>query len=499
MITRVGVTRFGNTALVVAVATAALLAGCARGTAQSSLPTSESSRGPSAATVAAPHLNGTEVFSRTLRLSPSGPLAHPQTVRLPLSHRVPPGWAVVVATAETSQGPWSYLSAKLSPDRRTAIFTTTHHSVFTVIGEDLGSLLGFFKTEFLDGLSSGATASAVPPTCDNPAAARSGYTVRNSSGAAVYWCFGMNAARQRILRIVNNRLYPLEIQHPGLTVAEPPAIDYGALASLSHLLSGQESVLAPGAQIGYLVKVAPSQEAGAQTAMDGFGQSVFALQTGINSLLAILTRFGAGGASKSVAVMNAALGQAACADAAFAGNPGAILASCLSPKDMAEYFGTAGVLLAPLAATGGLAAFFASEFQALHDTLTSEDKYTVVIGNSSPAAPSCSASLLFAAAVAGQHFSTAPGQYPPGADQGPGAYDPVCDSGWAIALVSHPQVGTTDGEVLFRAEGSTWAYVAGVGGMPADCILQHYGVPAAVAKILWPNSMPASFCATITW
>lgn len=33
-----------------------------------------------------------------------------------------------------------------------------------------------------------------------------------------------------------------------------------------------------------------------------------------------------------------------------------ILASCLRPKDMAEDFGTVGVLPAPLAAAGGLAA-----------------------------------------------------------------------------------------------------------------------------------------------
>jgi hypothetical protein len=77
--------------------------------------------------------------------------------------------------------------------------------------------------------------------------------------------------------------------------------------------------------------------------------------------------------------MNDALGDAACADALSAGNPGSILASCLSPKDMFDYFGTAGLLLAPLAAAGGLADFFASEFQGLHDILTQQDQYTIVV------------------------------------------------------------------------------------------------------------------------
>jgi glutamate mutase epsilon subunit len=56
-----------------------------------------------------------------------------------------------------------------------------------------------------------------------------------------------------------------------------------------------------------------------------------------------------------------------------------ILASCLSPKDMLEDFGKAGLLLAPLAAAGGLADFLASEFQGLHDILTGQDQYTIIV------------------------------------------------------------------------------------------------------------------------
>jgi hypothetical protein len=487
--------RFMVSAVAVVMAAAAV-GGCGQAPAPPASTAAESSH-PAVTRAAEPHLRDVEVFSHTYRLTPSGPLAHAQTVRLPLDRRVPAGWVIVVATAETSQGPWSYLPAELSANRRTAIFTTAHHSLFTVLGEDVGALLRFFKTQFLDGLSSGATASAAQPYCAGQGTARSGYVVQSSSGPAVYWCFGMAGPSRRILRIVNDRLYPMEIQHPGLAVAEKPAVDYGSLASLSHLISGSESILAPGDQIGYQVSLAAGQDAAAQTAIDGLGESLFALQTGINALLAILTRFGAGGASKGVTVMNDALGDAACVDAVGGANPGAILASCMSPKDMLDYFGTAGLLLAPLAAVGGLADFFASEFEGLHDVWTQEDQYTIVIHHLSGAVvPACSAPLLFGAAVAGQHFSTNPAEYPSSAGQGPGAYDPVCDGIWAIALVSHPQVGTTDGGVLFRAEGSSWTYVAGIGGVPADCILERNGVPASVAEVLWPpsGSQPSSYC-----
>jgi hypothetical protein len=372
--------RRGITAFVVAVVMVVVtVTGCSKGPTRSASSHAAVLPGAATTTTAVPRLRNVAVLSRTYRLSPSGPLPKPQTVRLPLTRQVPSGWAVVVATAENSGGPWSYLPATLSADRRTAIFTTTRHSIFTVIGENLGSLLGFFKTQFLDGLSSEATAEASRPSCPNRSAAGAGYTVQSSSGSTVFWCFGMDASGQRILRVVNNRLYPLEIQHPGLSAVERPSIDYGSLASLSHRLSGRLSIVAPGGEIGYRVDLAPGQSAGAETAIDGFGQSLFALQTAVNTLLVILTRFGAGSESTAINITNEALGKVNCADALFGGNPGSILASCLDPTEMAEYFGTVGVLLAPLAATGGLADFFASEFQALHDTWTHDDQYTIVL------------------------------------------------------------------------------------------------------------------------
>jgi triacylglycerol lipase len=121
---------------------------------------------------------------------------------------------------------------------------------------------------------------------------------------------------------------------------------------------------------------------------------------------------------------------------------------------------------------------------------------TILTAIRSALTPACSAAVLFAAAVAGQHFSTNPGLYPNYPGQGPGAYDPVCHGAWAIALVSHPNVGTTDGGVLFRAVGGRWVYAAGIGGVPADCILEQNGVPPSVAKVLIPpsRSPPASYC-----
>jgi len=434
---------------------------------------------------AAPALRGALPLSRTYQLSPSGPLKRPQTVMLPLTRRVPSGWAVVVAAAQSPGGPWTYLPARLSASRRSALFTTSHHSLFTILGEDVRELAKVFRHDFLDELDSGATASAARPSCSGQSAAEDKYSIQSSPGPTIYRCLGTDASGQPVLRIVDNRRYPIELAHPGLTETEHPHIDLMSLASVSHFLSGRESVLAPGEQIGYRVDIAPGREAIAQTQLDGFGESLFALQTGIDTLLAILTRFGAGGAAKPITVLNKALGDVSCADALGSGNPGSILASCFSPKDLIGDFGTAGWLLAPIAAAGAVTSFFVSEFQSLHDVWTNRDRYTIIVRRL--ATPPCSASLLFAAAVAAQHFSTNPRLYPSRDGPGPGAYNVVCDGSWALAAISHPKLGTQDSFTLFKAQVNGWAFIAQIGGFFGDCNLERYGVPAAVAKVLWPS------------
>jgi hypothetical protein len=342
------------------------------------------------ASATSPHLRGLELFSRTYQLMPSGPSTRTQTARLPLTRRVPPGWTVVVAFAETSHGPWNYLPAELTANRRTAVFAVTQHSLFAVVGEDLNGLLQFFKTEYLDDLSSRGAARAMPPACGGQSTARLGYTIESSAGPTVYWCFGLDASGDRILRIVNNRPYPLEIAHPGLAVAEEPVFGYAPSASLSYSLSGNLSILAPGAQIGYRVSLAPGRtaQAAAEIALDGFGQSLLTLQAGINALVSILTRFGAARAFMGIETMDDALGIGTCADAMLAGNPGAALVSCLSPEQMTGYFGSAGFLLAPLASAGGFADFFDGEFRSLRDVWNSHGNYQIVVHQAAgPVAP----------------------------------------------------------------------------------------------------------------
>jgi hypothetical protein len=104
----------------------------------------------------------------------------------------------------------------------------------------------------------------------------------------------------------------------------------------------------------------------------------------------------------------------------------------------------------------------------------------------SQAAP-CSSSALFAASIAKEHFNPDDHSYktfPP--DNQAGAYGTVCDGSWALAAISRPNVGTTDGDTLFQFVAGSWKEITVVGGMPADCQLEQAGVPASVALELLP-------------
>ena len=60
----------------------------------------------------------------------------------------------------------------------------------------------------------------------------------------------------------------------------------------------------------------------------------------------------------------------------------------------------------------------------------------------------------------------------------PGAYGAICDEGWAVADISRPNVGTTDGITVFKtAADGTWVEVGDIGYALAECTLESAGVP----------------------
>ena len=96
-------------------------------------------------------------------------------------------------------------------------------------------------------------------------------------------------------------------------------------------------------------------------------------------------------------------------------------------------------------------------------------------------AAQCKGSLLFNAAEAHEDFNTTHGY---SHISPPGAREAICDTGWAVAAISRPNVGTTDGYTLFRSEEAQWREVGQLGGSVATCQLKQYHVPSRVALVL---------------
>lgn len=322
--------------------------------------------------------------SHIFDLGPSGPLVAPATVILALTHPVAAGTSVVVATRERGVHRWSYLPATLTGDRAHARFTTRHFSLFGVLVLNLKDALMAFKIDFIDGIDSGATSTDTPkPSCDNEVAARSdGYTVTSSSTDTLYWCLGVDATGSRYLKVTDHRRYPLEVTHPNMDV-ETDRVDWGQFSSLSRLISGQDAIIAPDRTVVFNADLSSGGSEGISTQMDGLGQSLYALQTAVETLVSILTRFGATAGAGALKVANTLLSIHSCASAMGQGS-GALITSCFSPADILEALGVKGLLLAPLMATGAMFSFFRSEWNALVDQFNNHDQYALAIKRAAP-------------------------------------------------------------------------------------------------------------------
>lgn len=347
------------------------------------LPASRSTAVRDEGAAAAPG-KGIAFASHVYSLGPSGALPQSAHVTIRLDRAFPAGTPVIIATRESASAPWTYLPGTLSTDGHSASFTTTHFSLFGVVWIDLKDAVAAFKTDFVDGIDGGATQTVSRPSCASESTARQdGYNIISSSTDTVYWCFGVENGH-RVLKMVDHRRYPLEVAHPNMSTLSND-YDHSALSALSHLGSGGYAILAPGGTATFNADLSPGGTEGVSTMMDGLGQSLYALQTGVETLLEILTRFGAGSGTSAIDAVDKLLGIRSCADAVSSGSSGELISGCFSAKDILDAFGVTGLLLAPIMAAGPIIAFFHSEYNALIDQFNGHDKYTVTVARKRPA------------------------------------------------------------------------------------------------------------------
>jgi hypothetical protein len=327
----------------------------------------------------------TVALSATYELAPSGSLREPATLRIPLHHRVARGTPVLGAHLRRPGDTWTPLRVGLSADRRFALVRVRHFSLIEIFTSGVIDIIRELKEGVFDGLTAGLVAEAKPPSCNDEGRARSdGYSINSDSKDTVYWCFGLERG-ERLLRVVNNRRYPLAMTHAGL-----PVIDQGGggvrWERLSRFFSGREAILSPREQLTFAVRLDRGATGTVHTRFDGVGFSLYQLQVGVESVLEILTRFGAGSGIQAVDLVDKLLAVPNCASA-IAGTAGDLLAKCFSKSLLADVLGPKAYLVTPFMWTGEILSFFRSSFNALGDQLHARDRYRILIRHAATPAP----------------------------------------------------------------------------------------------------------------
>jgi hypothetical protein len=190
-----------------------------------------------------------------------------------------------------------------------------------------------FKSDFLDVIDSGMSDSFPQPSCAGGDTARSdGFSIASTWGSQVYWCFGMSG-NQRILKVVNNSQYPIELAHPDLSVASEGGLT-GIAYDAQNLLNnhgGGYTIAQPGEQVTYDVNVPVNTIGGVQTAADLFGEDTYALDVGLSTLANIVTVLGLADVEGGVKLFDEVVTYGSCALSLPHGITG-VLSSCLTQE-----------------------------------------------------------------------------------------------------------------------------------------------------------------------
>lgn len=316
-------------------------------------------------------------------ITPEGPLRSPVTLRFTLDHPVDVKHrAVFIASRDSADDPWQFQPATVIDGGRVATVRVTHFSDWWPFDVNIDAMVKSFQDEVMNALTGGTYNAVDKPHCDNEDTAKTdGFEIKSSSTSTVYWCFGIEDG-QRIVRVVNNRSYPLQLSHQNMSVKTMPAMQY----DFRHLaqFGNTRTILMPGESVTYIVKATPAQKAWVRTEFSGYAQSLYNLDVAVESLITIFAKLG-GKELKGAAVyraMDMFMGFRDCGNDVKAKNYGGMFIHCFSGANMVKVFGLKAVLLAPLTAVGTIAAWFKSSTDGVIQMWTGEANYTIVITKS---------------------------------------------------------------------------------------------------------------------
>lgn len=340
-------------------------------------------------------------LGHVMHITPDGTLPKPVTLRFLLSKPVTDKQKadVWIAVSETGKAKdWTLRKPdKVSDDGKYAYVTTSKLSFWEPVLKATGELLNAFKDEMrrgLDALTGDATTVSKPATCVGESTAKAkGYSIK-AQGDSVHYCLGWKDNAPYMAEF-NNRRYALQILHPNMEskYLKRTSLD---LSELARLGNNKYTILAPFDGAEFKLKKLP---AGTQATFGGEANALAQLQFGVETLVNIMTRFGAGGGlikNGAITITNADrvaqftsnfLSIKDCGAQIF--NPqdvsfGSLLQNCFSPADLADVFGWKGAFLGAIMVAGPLVEFFRGQFNALGDMLNGRDRTTLLVSYHKP-------------------------------------------------------------------------------------------------------------------
>lgn len=277
--------------------------------------------------------------SRTVSITPSGPLAKEAIVKLALNKPPRPGQAIAVLTSESPTGPWEYLPGTVIDGGRYVQATVHHLSYFSTFLVNVQAVISDLEGAFNE-FTDDAFSDASQPSCaNNSAAAQGGYSVLVSNkGNTVLGCFGMEND-QRVLKVVNNRRYPLLVAHGLPVVGGSSSGD--VFQKSSSLLNLRDTLIYPQEEVDFGVTLQPGQSGTVAGDYAPVANYMYALSAGIDAWETIVTRGGTEeNPSEVMDAVDEGLTIDSCRTGALTGDIQSVLGDCLSSEVIGKLFGT---------------------------------------------------------------------------------------------------------------------------------------------------------------
>ncbi len=469
-------------------------------------------------TSAGPVSNPLQLLDTPERITVTGPLGvMGATISVTVSAAQSPGTTPFLATYNPADDGWTAVASNYDPTSHTvsahlarpaltADASGPHEMLdgweaggsveTTGLLSSIWGVLRFVKSGLeavvkaaVDSIFSVVKLTGKAPTCNG---ADVEVTVSPNDGT-LQFCGQDDGSTAVTLKVVSTLAFPTDLDAGSSPIALVPPddvfgdIDQALLSASNGRLVGK--VIPGGSEADVTLPLPAGQKSSVTTSLDTVSYLTGIIYSAIQVLTVIESDVGSAATKSNLA----AIGRGTCAAQIAAALPTVSL-TAEALKSLATLGFTCAEAVVDLGAPGVVAAVagaVAAVFEDIVQTgfLTLESIVGWKTGGvhvltvSRTATASCQAPLLFQAAVAKEHFNPDDPSYAGFGANGndPGAYDVTCDDGWAVALISRPNVGTTDGFTVFTVQGGAWVEFGQMGGSDAACQMVELGVPESIA------------------